>query len=48
MKYSVKIEQADGNIETIYSSNNKTEADVYFIRAVSLFDRLDVFLAIEA
>ena len=46
--YTISIEQSDGSIERLYTSNNKTEAQMLFTRANRLFSQLDVVMDVKA
>ena len=46
-KYSISIELSDGSIERLYTSTNKTEAQMLFTRANRLFSELDVVMDIK-
>ena len=45
--YTISIEQSDGNIERLYTSTNKTEAQMLFTRANRLFSTLEVVMDIK-
>lgn len=44
--FTIAVNNSDGSTERLYSSQNKTEAQQYFIRATDLFDELDVFMSV--
>ena len=44
--FTISVQNSDGSTERLFKSNNKTEAQAYFIRATDLFDELDVVLDI--
>lgn len=45
--FIISVENSDGSTERLFKSNNKTEAEAYFIRATNLFSELDVVMDIK-
>jgi len=45
--YTISIEQSDGSIERLYTSTNKSEAQMLFARANRLFNQLEVIMDVK-
>ena len=45
--YTIGIEHSDGSLGRLYTTNNKTEAQAYFITANRFFSTLDVVMDIK-